>query len=270
MGIDGGTVLRGNPPLARPIRLMSIVTQRKRNSQERRRALCDAGIQVLAEQGSRGLTHQKVDHLAGVAEGTTSYYYRTRAALLHGISERVDEIDTENLLSWINQRIVSGSPFARLAQLTVMQADGPGLVLNKARYELMLYASRDAVLSEAYQGFVARLLAMTRHAVAQFQLPGNSHDDALLDAQCAAVTTFIGGVFTRFIAGDRTIADAEQLDRLLRAIVVAVSLEYADDAALEGVVGPNQPSTAPRRASATGSRKAAGVPNKRAQPRARR
>jgi hypothetical protein len=37
-------------------------------------------------------------------------------------------------------------------------------------------------------------------------------------------------VFTRFITGDRTMADAEQLDRLLRAIVVAVSLDHADDA----------------------------------------
>ncbi len=246
---------------------MPIVTQRKRNSQERRRELCDAAIQVLAELGSRGLTHQEVDRKAGVAEGTTSYYFRTRATLLSGISERVADIDTENLLSWIDQRIVSGSPFARLAQLTVMQADGPGLVLNKARFELMLYASRDPAMAAAYQGFVARLVAMTRDAVAHFQLPGTPHDDALIDAQCAAVTTFIGGMFTRFIAGDPTIPDAQQLDRLFRAIVVGVSLDHADDPALERLAGPNQSSPAPIRRSAARSSKAAGSPKTRAQRR---
>ena len=53
--------------------------------------------QVLAEHGSRGLTHGQVDRYAGVPEGTTSYYYRTRAALLRGVGKRVGEIDVANL-----------------------------------------------------------------------------------------------------------------------------------------------------------------------------
>jgi hypothetical protein len=82
--------------------------------------------------------------------------------------------------------------------------------------------------------------------------------------------TFIGGVFTRFITGDRTMADAEQLDRLLRAIVVAVSLDHADDAPVEGLATRNQSSTAPYRVAATRSSKAAGSPKTSADPRARR
>src|ERR1700754_2709497 len=133
---------------------------RKRNGDERRRELCDAAIQVLAEQGSRGLTHGQVDRCAGVPEGTTSYYYRTRAALLRGVGKRVAEIDVANLRSVIDEPLDTLSPFAHLAELTMMQADGPGLMLNRARHELLMGAARDPDLAETAQSFAARVIAM--------------------------------------------------------------------------------------------------------------
>ena len=81
---------------------MATTGTRKRNGDERRRDLCDAAIRVLAEDGSRGLTHGQVDRVAGVPEGTTSYYYRTRVALLRGVGKRVAEIDVANLQSVID------------------------------------------------------------------------------------------------------------------------------------------------------------------------
>src|ERR1700761_1275211 len=95
---------------------------RKRNGEERRRELCDAAIQVLAEHGSRGLTHGQVDRCAGVPDGTTAYYYRTRAALLRGVGKRVAEIDVANLQSVIDEPPDPLAPFARLAELTMRQA----------------------------------------------------------------------------------------------------------------------------------------------------
>ncbi|HEV7581972.1 MAG TPA: TetR/AcrR family transcriptional regulator [Mycobacterium sp.] len=198
---------------------------RKRNGDERRRELCDAAIQVLAEHGSRGLTHGQVDRCAGVPEGTTSYYYRTRAALLRGVGTRIAEIDVANLQSVIDEPLDPLSPFAHLAELTMMQADGPGLMLNRARHELVLGAVRDPGLAETSQTFVARINAMAHEAIAHLQ-PG-THDPALLDAQTTAVTTFIAGVFTRLVGGDRTISNAEQLTGLLEAVATAVSLQRA-------------------------------------------
>jgi DNA-binding transcriptional regulator YbjK len=210
---------------------MPTPTERKRDGQNRRRELCDAAIRVLAEQGSRGLSHQQVDRCAGAPNGTTSYYYRTRAALLRGVAERVAEIDTENLLSWTDEATATPSPFARVAELVMRQADGPGLSLNKARHELLLAATRDPGLAEVYQGFVSRILAMANDAVVYFHLSTSSADDAALrELQTTAVTTFIAGVFARFIAGDRAINNAEQLDGLLRAIVDAVSIAHANEA----------------------------------------
>jgi AcrR family transcriptional regulator len=198
---------------------------RKRNGDERRRELCDAAIQVLAEHGSRGLTHGQVDRCAGVPEGTTSYYYRTRAALLRGVGTRIAEIDVANLQSVIDEPLDPLSPFAHLAELTMMQADGPWLMLNRARHELVLGAVRDPGLAETSQTFVARINAMAHEAIAHLQ-PGTD-DPALLDAQTTAVTTFIAGVFTRLVGGDRTISNAEQLTGLLEAVATAVSLQRA-------------------------------------------
>jgi DNA-binding transcriptional regulator YbjK len=198
---------------------------RKRNGDERRRELCDAAIQVLAEHGSRGLTHGQVDRCAGVPEGTTSYYYRTRAALLRGVGTRIAEIDVANLQSVIDEPLDAVSPFAHLAELTMMQADGPGLMLNRARHELVLGAVRDPSLAETSQTFVARINAMAHEAIAHLQ-PGID-DPALLDAQTTAVTTFIAGVFTRLVGGDRTISNAKQLTGLLEAVATAVSLQRA-------------------------------------------
>ncbi|SPM32516.1 TetR family transcriptional regulator [Mycobacterium rhizamassiliense] len=196
---------------------------RRRNADERRRELCDAAIQVLAEYGSRGLTHAQVDRYARLPDGTTSYYYRTRAALLHGVGKRVAEIDIANLQSVIDAPLDLQSPFARLAELTMMQADGRGLMLNRARHELLLGAVRDPDLAATSQTFVARMNAMAHEAIAHLQ-PGTD-DPALLDAQTTAVTTFIAGVFTRLAGGDRSIHEAEQLSRMLEAVATAVSLQ---------------------------------------------
>jgi hypothetical protein len=66
---------------------------RKPNSEQRRRDLCDAAIHLLATEGARGLTHLRVDRQAGFADGTTSFYYQTRSALLRGAIDRVIELD---------------------------------------------------------------------------------------------------------------------------------------------------------------------------------
>ncbi|WP_295011967.1 TetR/AcrR family transcriptional regulator [uncultured Microbacterium sp.] len=57
----------------------------------RRAALADAGIAVLAREGSRGLTHRAVDEIAGVPVGTASNYFRTREALITGLFERIGQ-----------------------------------------------------------------------------------------------------------------------------------------------------------------------------------
>jgi DNA-binding transcriptional regulator YbjK len=60
-------------------------------NESRRRTIADAGLTVLAHEGSRGLTHRAVDTAAGVPTGTTSNYFRSRDALIEGLVDRIGE-----------------------------------------------------------------------------------------------------------------------------------------------------------------------------------
>jgi DNA-binding transcriptional regulator YbjK len=62
-----------------------------RQNPERRTALLDAAIEVLAREGSRGLTLRAVDTEAGVPPGTASNYFANRSQLLGQVMHRVHE-----------------------------------------------------------------------------------------------------------------------------------------------------------------------------------
>src|SRR6185312_13757698 len=60
-------------------------------NEQRRRLLADAGLAVLAREGSRGLTHRAIDEEADVPVGTASNYFRSRDALIAGLVDRIGE-----------------------------------------------------------------------------------------------------------------------------------------------------------------------------------
>ena len=50
--------------------------------QTRRQAIAAGALDVLAEQGTHKLTHRSVDRHLGLPQGSTSYYFNSREALL--------------------------------------------------------------------------------------------------------------------------------------------------------------------------------------------
>ncbi|MFJ2740357.1 TetR/AcrR family transcriptional regulator [Streptomyces sp. NPDC087440] len=58
---------------------------------ERRTALLDAAIEVLTDEGARGLTFRAVDQRAGTPTGTASNYFADRDTLLAQTAARVNE-----------------------------------------------------------------------------------------------------------------------------------------------------------------------------------
>ena len=60
---------------------------------DRRTSIADAALRVLEARGSKGLTHRAVDREAGLAEGSTSNYCRTRDALLTAALQRLTELE---------------------------------------------------------------------------------------------------------------------------------------------------------------------------------
>lgn len=58
---------------------------------DRRTAIAQAALTVIARDGLRGLTHRAIDRELNLPEGTTSYYTRTRQDLIQLIVSRLAE-----------------------------------------------------------------------------------------------------------------------------------------------------------------------------------
>ena len=122
----------------------------------RRRRLADAAIDTLATAGMRGLTHRSVDRAAGLPEGSCSYYFRTRQALLQAAAGRLAETDaTEGRL-----RAADPTDPAEVAAALVRLIQhwiGPARSRTLARYELALEATRRPDLRRVLAGTGALL-----------------------------------------------------------------------------------------------------------------
>jgi len=129
---------------------------------DRRTEILDAALRVLAEHGMRGLTHRAVDAAAGIAPGSTSYYFRSRSALVEGCVARLVEIDQAA------PEVVAVPPMdlvdAAVAVAVAMATTGRHRTL--ARYELSVAGAREPGLraalvvgGDAIRAFAARTLA---------------------------------------------------------------------------------------------------------------
>jgi len=202
--------------------------RRKPNLQQRRRELCDAAIRLLADDGIKGVSHLKVDRKASVPEGTTSFYFRTRAALLHAVAERVAELDLKDLAAATAAPASSAtedsgvSQTSGLANLVARSATGVRLVRAKARNELALEAARDPVLAGALRGYDEGFSGLIRQAVMRFWPEGTDPDGAVVDEQTYAVMMFISGVMSTRSSGEMRIRTAKQLDVLISGIVAGI------------------------------------------------
>jgi DNA-binding transcriptional regulator YbjK len=123
---------------------------------DRRDVLADAAITVLARAGSRGLTHRAVDAAAGLAEGTSSYYFRTRSALLQACVERMAARTLEEM--------TTGTPAVTTADQLVeacVATVGRWLAEDQerllARWELALESTRRPELETALRAAGARI-----------------------------------------------------------------------------------------------------------------
>ncbi|MCV7103228.1 TetR/AcrR family transcriptional regulator [Mycobacterium palustre] len=198
--------------------------RRKPNPAERRRDLCDAAIRLLAADGAKGLSHLKVDREAAVPDGTTSFYFRTRSALLRAVAERLAELDLAALQSAADGSDGPGqrpSP-SRLSQVVIQAGIEPQLSLTKARYELTMQASRDPALAAILQQATDAFTELHREILVQLMPHGAELDPAVVEDLSNVTLTFINGLLMRAAHGDRVVGSAEQLDGILSAIAAGI------------------------------------------------
>jgi DNA-binding transcriptional regulator YbjK len=202
--------------------------RKKPNSEQRRRDLCDAAKDLLAEEGARGLTHLRVDRHAGFADGTTSFYYQTRSALLRGAIDRVIELDVADFTDALDATRAGeiDSLLSHLAEHAMRTAVEPERSRARARFELTMIASRDPELAEVFESLADRFVAISEAAVTQAQPAGTPRDAALVKKQAFAVITFLGGFLFRLAYGIAGVDRAKDLEVLLRSVIAGVAVEH--------------------------------------------
>lgn len=142
----------------------------------------EAAVDLLGTGGLRALTHVRVDERAGLPKGSTSNYFRTRAALLAGVSDWI----VEQELASLNVAVAPRSPDELVGGLCMLLdvITRDNRKLTTARLVLFMEASHDAALREVLQRGRATLVGGVAGALAEM---GASDPDAAAQSIAACM-----------------------------------------------------------------------------------
>jgi len=135
---------------------------------DRRAAMADAAIAIIGERGLRALTHRAVDQALALPDGSTSYYLRTRHALLERVVGRLAERTAADLRALQDSQTApdaapdsapDGAPETELPDRLDALSERAGALLDRmigarrvdslARYALTIELATDPVLHRA-------------------------------------------------------------------------------------------------------------------------
>jgi AcrR family transcriptional regulator len=184
----------------------------------RRAEILDGALGVLADHGMRGLTHRAVDTAAALPAGSTSYYFRSRAALVAGCVQRLLERDLEHDVPAAEAAVAGGAAglVEALTGIGVSMATAERR-RTLARYELSLAGVRDPDL----RAELVRGGDVIRHRGAALLAGAGATDPVASAAEVAAVLD--GLVYTALTRGPDDPAELGEwlrptLDRLVRSL----------------------------------------------------
>jgi DNA-binding transcriptional regulator YbjK len=125
---------------------------------DRRTRIAETALTLVAEKGLKGLTHRAVDAAAVVPPGTTSNYFRSRAALVQAVNELLARRDAELL-----EAQAAAEPPQSVAQVADQLAGGivalTGEHADLTRARLAISLDRPEAVAATHHGMVAGLAA---------------------------------------------------------------------------------------------------------------
>ena len=185
----------------------------------RRTHLTDAAIETLATHGMRGLTHRAVDRTAELPEGSTSYYFRTRLALLEAIVDRLVESTSADFATMPTDTTVP-TDLDDLAAVTAGRLHAwlsDGRERQIARYEINLEATRRPELRAIVDASRDRIRRPVAVAFADHGVP--DPDSRALDF----VACLDGLLFDVIVGGRTPLPDRAELTTVVRRQLVAAT-----------------------------------------------
>ena len=183
----------------------------------RRRQILDAAVTVLAGYGWRGLTHRAIDREAGLPEGSSSAYYRSRSALQTAMADYVVgqlASDVEALAAELDEQ-PGDHDHAVAATAATFRRWLDESDLLKARLELTLAAARDDDLAVQLRDSRAGLTSIVGDILVR---GGHPHTGTVAGTIVAAVDGVLIAALLRPPA-QRAAFVADSLDLLLGSLV---------------------------------------------------
>ncbi|MCG8917341.1 TetR family transcriptional regulator [Actinokineospora sp. PR83] len=186
---------------------------------ERRAAIGDAALRVLAHGGGRALTHRAVDAEASLPPGSVSYYARTRQALVACAAESLFAQDAHVAEAALGRAADPATP-ERVAQdlgafVRLMTAE-PHRHRVVARYELLAEAQRAPELAEQFRAQRSAFVDLARRALRRVGAPATGGDaDALVST--------LDGLLHRQVMAVAEPLPEDAVERTLRGVLFALS-----------------------------------------------
>ncbi|MFJ4807151.1 TetR/AcrR family transcriptional regulator [Streptomyces longwoodensis] len=186
---------------------------------DRRELIADTAIDTVATAGLRGLTHRAVDAAAGLPAGSTSYYFRTRSALIGACFLRLAEVTVADVDRWEARY---GSPDLDSAAEALAALLHHWLTEDRnrqlARFELSLEAARRPELRADLH--TAGLAARAR-AAALLESLGAPHPTSAADLLVAWTDGLLYDRLAGATAATRPAPDVNELTSVVRRMLSA-------------------------------------------------
>ncbi|NUR86315.1 MAG: TetR family transcriptional regulator [Nonomuraea sp.] len=155
-------------------------------------ALLETAVTLVAADGLRGLTHRAVDTHAGVAPGSTSYYFRTRQALLRGVVELIAEQEQDDLdRVTLSPELAAEPPLRQAADLMAGVLAGwlgPARGRTRARLEIRLLATEHPELFDGLAPLRERFLRQCHEMLLSVGCPDPGESAQLVLAAIEGLT----------------------------------------------------------------------------------
>lgn len=186
---------------------------------DKRQAVLEATLRVLARQGPRGITHRAVAKEAGTSLRATTYYFDSREHLLtealrHYAETAVARFDglAFELPSSPGDALDGAALLLAQTVLSDLVDDRAGLV---AEYELVLEIGRNPTLEPAYRAWQAKLEEMLQGYARLFDSKDPVGDSRL-------VLAALRGLELEALARPSRVPELEDLQRVFRRLLSAL------------------------------------------------
>ena len=187
-----------------------------KEKKDRRLAILNAAINLLAEKGFAGVTHRAADIAAGLPQGSTTYYYSKKLDLLRAAADHLaDELEKgceaiQIAFAEIVAREGLDVAVARVATELICSAD-LDRHLTLARIEMTLAAARDPEFAD-----VGARLAKAAQRPIEFFVSLVADEKSNFPMETAV--GLIDGIAILYATGQAPQPTADQLSAVLGAL----------------------------------------------------